>query len=157
MFFHTIVASLALSPPPPPVMNATDLDMPTLVNFNLKKPITDAQGVAACRSYCANRTKVCGAWVYVSPAFLPRSHYTGPRCSIKKASKCVTAPGRTGLFAGVAAGGGPCAPAPPKPPAPPRPKPPAPAPRADPYYTHFHVQALQHATADPDGPMYVPV
>ena len=84
------------------VMNATDLRMPTLIYFNLHKPITDAQGIAACSGYCANHSTKCGGWVYVSPAYLPRSKYTGPRCSIKAtAEHCYRAPNRPGLFAGA--------------------------------------------------------
>ena len=127
------------------VMNATDLRMPTLANFNLQKPITDAEGIAVCSDYCTNHSKSCGGWVYVSPAFLPRSKYTGPRCSIKAMAKpCYRIPNRPGLFAGTP-GSTSCILSPPAPP---------PGPPQDPYYTHFHVQALKHATADPDGPMW---
>ena len=45
------------------VMNATDLRMPTLIDFNLKKPVTDAQGIAACSAYCAKQSSTCGGWV----------------------------------------------------------------------------------------------
>ena len=134
------------------VMNSTDLDMQTLINFDLKKPITDAQGIHICSAYCTNHSSTCGGWVYVSPAFLPRSHYTGPRCSIKAKSPCRTLPKRTGLFAGAS---GPCPPPPPSPsppPLPPSPKPPHGHP--DPYYSRFHVQSLQHAIYDPDGPAF---
>jgi polygalacturonase len=136
----------------PAVMNATDLRMPTLVNFNLKKPITDAQGIAACSAYCTKHSSTCGGWVYVSPAYLPHSKYTGPRCSIKGKGTCYTTPGRPGLFSGALSG--PCTAPPPHPPRPPPPLPPGPTKRVDPYYTHFHVQALRHATADPDGPAF---
>ena len=133
-----------------PVMNATDLRMPTLTNFNLHKPISDAQGIKACEGYCANHSTSCGGWVYVSPVFLPGSKYEGPRCSIKtKATHCYKAPNHPGLFAGAFGG---CSL--PPPPGPPRPGPPPPGPTHDPYYSHFHVQALKHATADPDGPVW---
>lgn len=134
------------------VMNATDLRMPTLINFDLTKPITDAQGIAACSAYCTKRSSTCGGWVYVSPAFLPRSHYTGPRCSIKGKGPCEISPNRTGLFAGAT---GPCALPPPRPPpSPPPPPSPKPHGRTDPYYSRFHVQALKHAIYDPDGPAF---
>ena len=143
------------------VMNATDLDMPTLINFGLKEPITDAQGIAACSAYCAKHASTCGGWVYVSPAFMPRSRYTGPRCSIKGKGPCETSLNRTGLFAGAT---GPCAVPPPRPPpsppppSPPPPSPPPPSPRPhgrpDPHYSRFHVQALAHAIYDPDGPAF---
>lgn len=133
------------------VMNATDLRMPTLTNFNLKRPITDAEGIAACSAYCANHSSTCGGWVYVSPAYMPRSHYTGPRCSIKGKGPCYTAPGHPGLFSGALSGS--CSLPPPRPP-PPGPLPPSPPKPHDPFYSQYHVQAMRHAIYDPDGPAF---
>eukprot|EP01046_Picozoa_sp_COSAG06_P057380 COSAG06_NODE_11169_length_1552_cov_2.454921_2_plen_312_part_01 len=144
----SVTHAAAGAAPHPPVMNATDLRMPTLINFNLRRPISDAEGIANCSAYCAQHSASCGGWVYVSPAFLPRSRYTGPRCSIKKSGACYTAPGRPGLFAGALAG--PCTlpppPGPPGPAPPPGPPPPHHRGRVEPYYTHGHGQALHHST-----------
>ena len=137
------------------VMNGTDLRMPTLINFNLEQPLTDAQGIATCSAYCTKHSSTCGGWVYVSPFYLPRSHYTGPRCSIKGKGPCYTAPGHPGLFSGALSGSCSLPPPrpPPGPPSPPHP-PPKPHGRADPFYSHFHVQAMKHSTYDPDGPVF---
>ena len=119
----------------PRVLNNTDIGgLPDIDGFRLPARTSTADGVAACSSWCGNRSSICGGWVYVDGQFDPGSRFNGPRCQPKGLVGVCTERPHQHCISGVPPGRPACRSTPPTPPpppphpTPPPSPPPAPAP-----------------------------